>query len=194
MMDEKTLRSVVASAGRNLHTLSITYISQTGDNKGLVSYREAEPYSYRVLPNVGEVLFVYDISPDKKVGTKSLALVGIEDMKETTNRFVPKFIVEVAEPVGVPPEGVSRLFSYFVEPYGAFEEEYTDGYIVIAPNPEAAIGYVQRYFGANPENVGVTTLGRAQLSASGESYVPVGEQRTPPGRVLNIYTYNKAPG
>ena len=172
MMDETILRNVVASAARNLHTLSITYISQTGAKRGLISYREVEPYSYRDLPKVGAVLYAWDISPDQVNSTKSFALIGIEHLQELINTYVPRFRVEVAE--------FDRLFNYFIQA----SAETSDGTIVIAPNPKYAQTFFEQVYAHTPALV--TQLGEVTPSVSGESYAPVGAPVSPPGRILNI--------
>lgn len=102
-VDLNTLRSVVASAGRNVHTVVLSYIKQADPRRGEFSRREIEPYSYRIKDNVGEVLYGFDYS---RMDLRCFALVGIEGIEETQNAFTPRWVVEVAEGAGF--EGVPQ--------------------------------------------------------------------------------------
>ena len=96
-MDINTLRSVVASAGANTHTVILSYIKQADPRRGEYSQREVEPYSYRMKTNVGEVLYVFDYS---RMDLRCFSLIGIEGIQETQNVFTPRWVVEVAEGAG----------------------------------------------------------------------------------------------
>ena len=96
-MDINTLRSVVASAGANTHTVILSYIKQADPRRGEYSQREVEPYSYRMKANVGEVLYVFDYS---RMDLRCFSLIGIENIQETQNVFTPRWVVEVAEGAG----------------------------------------------------------------------------------------------
>ena len=105
------LRSVVASAGANQHTVIISYIKQSDPRRGEYSQREAEPYSYRIKQIVGEVLYVFDYL---RMDLRCFALVGIENIQETQNVFTPRWVVEVAEGAGFQGE-VTQPFQQPVE-------------------------------------------------------------------------------
>ena len=96
-MDMNTLRSVVASAGANTHTIILSYIKQAEPRRGEYSQREVEPYSYRMKTNVGEVLYGFDYS---RMDLRCFSLIGIESIQETQNVFNPRWVVEVAEGAG----------------------------------------------------------------------------------------------
>ena len=96
-MDTNTLRSVIASAGANTHTVILSYLKQSEPRRGEYSQREVEPYSYRMKANVGEVLYGFDYS---RMDLRCFSLIGIENIQETQNVFTPRWVVEVAEGAG----------------------------------------------------------------------------------------------
>lgn len=81
------IKQVIASAGRNLHTIIIT--AREGD--GSVETREAEPYSYKSKGG-HELFFCFDIA---KQGTRSFVVERIISVEETANSFTPRWPVEV---------------------------------------------------------------------------------------------------
>jgi hypothetical protein len=82
-----SIKQVIASAGKNLHSIIIT--AREGD--GSVDIREAEPYSYR-FKDGHELFFCYDIA---KQGTCSFVIARIISVKETANSFAPRWPVKV---------------------------------------------------------------------------------------------------
>lgn len=82
-----TIKEVIASAGKNLHTIVIT----AREEDGTVETREAEPYSYRVTGGT-EKFFCYDIA---KGGTRNFHVSKILSVEETQNSFTPRWPVEV---------------------------------------------------------------------------------------------------
>ncbi|EGQ8038261.1 WYL domain-containing protein [Vibrio parahaemolyticus] len=83
----RTLKQIIASAGKNLHTIII----KAREKDGTVETREAEPYSYRIT-NGEEKFFCYDI---KKQGIRNFAVSNILSVEETDNKFTPRWAVEV---------------------------------------------------------------------------------------------------
>lgn len=81
------MKSIIASAGRNLKTIIIT----AREEDGSIETREAEPYSYRIKGG-HELFFCYDII---KQGTRSFVVSRIISVKETNNSFNPRWPVEV---------------------------------------------------------------------------------------------------
>lgn len=81
------IKQIIASAGRNLHTIII----KAREDDGSIETREAEPYSYRVTGGT-EKFFCYDI---KKGGTRNFHVSKIISVEETTNSFTPRWDVEV---------------------------------------------------------------------------------------------------
>lgn len=82
-----SIKDVIASAGRNRHTIIIVATEEDGS----VETREAEPYSYR-LKNGHELFYCYDIA---KQGTRSFVVSRIISVKETNRSFAPRWPVEV---------------------------------------------------------------------------------------------------
>ena len=82
-----SIKDTIASAGRNLHTIIIT----AREDNGFVETREAEPYSYRIKGD-DEKFFCYDI---KKGGTRNFHVSKIISVQETSNKFTPRWPVEV---------------------------------------------------------------------------------------------------
>lgn len=81
------IKEIIASAGRNCHTIIITAEEQDGS----VETREAEPYSYRIKAGK-ELFFCYDIV---KQGTRSFTVQNILSVEETDNSFSPRWPIEV---------------------------------------------------------------------------------------------------
>ncbi|GLR77271.1 MULTISPECIES: WYL domain-containing protein [Aliivibrio] len=81
------MKSIIKSAGANLHTIIITAREKTGD----IETREAEPYSYRVTKGE-EKFFCFDIQKD---GIRNFAVSNIIKVEETNNSFTPRWPVEV---------------------------------------------------------------------------------------------------
>ena len=81
------MKSIISSAGKNLHTIIIT----AREKDGSVETREAEPYSYRVTKG-DEKFFCYDI---KKGGVRNFSVANIMSVEETNNSFTPRWDVEV---------------------------------------------------------------------------------------------------
>lgn len=84
---DKDIKNVIASAGRNLHTIIIT----AKEDDGTIETREAEPYSYRIKGGT-EKFFCYDI---KKGGIRNFHVSKIISVEETSNSFIPRWDVEV---------------------------------------------------------------------------------------------------
>lgn len=82
-----SFKNIIASAGRNLHTIIIT----AREDDGSVEKREAEPYSYRITAGT-EKFFCYDI---QKGGTRNFHVSKIISVTETNNKFTPRWKVEV---------------------------------------------------------------------------------------------------
>lgn len=82
-----SIKQIIASAGRNLHTIIIT----AREEDGSVETREAEPYSYR-LRGGRELFFCYDIV---RQGTRSFVVARILSVEETPHSFAPRWPVEV---------------------------------------------------------------------------------------------------
>ncbi len=82
-----SIKSIIASAGRNLHTIIIT----AREDNGTIETREAEPYSYRIKGG-SEKFFCYDI---KRGGIRNFHVSNIISVEETTNKFTPRWDVEV---------------------------------------------------------------------------------------------------
>lgn len=82
-----SIKDVIHSAGRNLHTIIIT----AREKDGSIETREAEPYSYRITAGT-EKLFCYDI---QKQGTRNFLVSNILSVEETQHVFNPQWDVEV---------------------------------------------------------------------------------------------------
>jgi hypothetical protein len=82
-----SIKEIIASAGRNRHTIIIT----AKEDNGTIETREAEPYSYRITGH-DEKFFCYDI---RKGGTRNFHVSKIISVEETSNSFVPRWTVEV---------------------------------------------------------------------------------------------------
>ena len=82
-----SIKQVIASAGKNLHTVILT----AREEDGSVETREAEPYSYR-FKGGHELFFCYDIG---KQGTRSFIVTRIISVEETAHSFSPRWPVEV---------------------------------------------------------------------------------------------------
>ena len=80
-------RQVIASAGRNHHTV----ILKARERDGSVEAREAEPYSYR-FANGREYFYCYDL---RRRGIRRFLVSSIISVRETDNAFVPRWPVEV---------------------------------------------------------------------------------------------------
>jgi predicted DNA-binding transcriptional regulator YafY len=81
------IKEIIASAGRNLHTIIIT----AREDDGSMESREAEPYSYRITGG-DEKLFCFDI---RKNGVRNFHVSKIISVEETQNTFSPRWAVEV---------------------------------------------------------------------------------------------------
>ncbi len=81
------MKPVIASAGKNLHTILI----RAREEDGSIELREAEPYSYRIKGGY-ELFFCYDIA---KCGTRSFVVSRIISVEETGRSFTPRWPVEV---------------------------------------------------------------------------------------------------
>lgn len=81
------IKDTIASAGRNRHTIVIT----AREDDGTVETREAEPYSYRITGG-DEKFFCFDIRKD---GIRNFHVSEIISVEETSNKFVPRWPVEV---------------------------------------------------------------------------------------------------
>lgn len=84
-----SIKEIIASAGRNLHTIIIT----AQEDDGSVETREAEPYSYKVKGR-DEKFFCFDI---KKNGIRNFHTSKIISVEETQNTFTPRWPVEVQD-------------------------------------------------------------------------------------------------
>ena len=82
-----SIKGIIHSAGKNLHTIKIT----AKEKDGSIETREAEPYSYRVTAGT-EKFFCYDI---KKKGTRNFLVSNIISVEETNSSFTPQWPVEV---------------------------------------------------------------------------------------------------
>ncbi len=82
-----TIRDIIASAGRNLHTIIIT----AREADGSIETREAEPYSYRVTGGT-EKFFCFDIA---KGEIRNFLVSNIISVEETGNSFEPRWPIEV---------------------------------------------------------------------------------------------------
>jgi predicted DNA-binding transcriptional regulator YafY len=82
-----SIKKIIVSAGRSLHTIIIT----AREEDGSVETREAEPYSYR-FKSGHELFFCYDIA---KQGIRSFVVARIISVEETANSFAPRWPVEV---------------------------------------------------------------------------------------------------
>ena len=82
-----SIKDIIASAGRNLHTIVIT----AREDDGSIETREAEPYSYRIKGK-DEKFFCYDIRKD---GIRNFHVSNIISVEETQNTFIPRWPVEV---------------------------------------------------------------------------------------------------
>jgi predicted DNA-binding transcriptional regulator YafY len=82
-----TIRDIIASAGRNLHTIIIT----AREADGSIETREAEPYSYRVTGRT-EKFFCFDIA---KGEIRNFLVSNIISVEETGNSFEPRWPIEV---------------------------------------------------------------------------------------------------
>lgn len=81
------MKSIIATAGRNLKTIIIT----AREEDGSVETREAEPYSYR-FKGGHELFYCYDLA---KQGIRSFVVNRIVSVEETNNSFTPRWPVEV---------------------------------------------------------------------------------------------------
>ena len=81
------IKQVIASAGRNRHTIILT----AREKGGSIETREAEPYSYR-FEKSREYFYCYDV---RKQGTRRFLVSNIISVEETGNIFVPRWPVEV---------------------------------------------------------------------------------------------------
>ncbi len=82
-----SIKEIIRSAGRNLHTIIIT----AREEDGSVETREAEPYSYR-FKGGHELFFCYDIA---KQGMRSFVVSRIISVEETVSSFSARWPVEV---------------------------------------------------------------------------------------------------
>ena len=82
-----SFKDVIASAGKNLHTIIIT----AREDDGSIETREAEPYSYRIKGD-SEKFFCYDI---QREGIRNFHVSNIISVEETQNSFTPRWPVEV---------------------------------------------------------------------------------------------------
>lgn len=82
-----SIKDIIASAGGNLHTIIIT----AKEDDGSIETREAEPYSYRTKGGT-EKFFCYDI---QRGGIRNFHVSNIISVKETHNKFTPRWAVEV---------------------------------------------------------------------------------------------------
>ncbi|MCH7395922.1 WYL domain-containing protein [Acinetobacter dispersus] len=82
-----SIKDVISSAGRNLHTIIIT----AREDDGTIETREAEPYSYRIKGG-SEKFFCFDT---KKGGIRNFHVSNIISVQETENSFTPRWPVEV---------------------------------------------------------------------------------------------------
>ncbi len=82
-----SVKDIIASAGRNLHTIIIT----AREDNGTIETREAEPYSYRITGG-DEKFFCFDI---RKGGIRNFHVSKIISVEETSNIFEPRWPVEV---------------------------------------------------------------------------------------------------
>lgn len=82
-----SIKQIIASAGRNRHTILL----RAREEDGSIETREAEPYSYR-FKNGHELFFCFDIA---KHGTRSFLVQNIISVEETSNNFNPRWAVEV---------------------------------------------------------------------------------------------------
>lgn len=82
-----SIKQTIASAGRNLHTIIIT----AKEDNGTIETREAEPYSYRFNGGT-EKFYCYDI---QRGGIRNFHVSNIISVDETTNKFTPRWAVEV---------------------------------------------------------------------------------------------------
>lgn len=82
-----SIKDIIASAGRNLHTIIIT----AREDDGSIETREAEPYSYRIKGQ-DEKFFCYDI---RKGGIRNFHASSIIAVEETQKLFTPRWPVEV---------------------------------------------------------------------------------------------------
>jgi hypothetical protein len=82
-----SVKDIIHSAGKNLHTIIIT----AREKDGSVETREAEPYSYRITAGT-EKFFCFDVTNG---GTKNFFVTNIISVQETKNRFNPRWPVEV---------------------------------------------------------------------------------------------------
>jgi predicted DNA-binding transcriptional regulator YafY len=82
-----SVKQIIASAGRNLHTIILT----AREEDGSIETREAEPYSYR-FKGGHELFYCYDIV---KQGTRSFVVARIISVEETVSSFAPRWPIEV---------------------------------------------------------------------------------------------------
>lgn len=82
-----SVKEVIASAGKNLHTIILT----AREEDGSIETREAEPYSYRVKGG-HELFYCYDIA---KQGIRSFVVAQIISVEETAHSFSPRWPIEV---------------------------------------------------------------------------------------------------
>ncbi|MEW6739101.1 MAG: hypothetical protein AB1325_04240 [Nitrospirota bacterium] len=82
-----TIKDIISSAGKNLHTILLT----AKEKDGSIETREAEPYSYR-FERGSEFFYCYDIM---KKGTRKFEVKNIISVEETNNSFTPIWPIEV---------------------------------------------------------------------------------------------------
>jgi predicted DNA-binding transcriptional regulator YafY len=82
-----SIKQIIASAGRNRHTIILT----AREKDGSIETREAEPYSYRNEKG-REYFYCYDVH---KRGTRKFLVSNIISVEETESTFVPRWPVEV---------------------------------------------------------------------------------------------------
>lgn len=87
MERKMSIKDIISSAGRNLHTIIIT----AKEDGGPTETREAEPYSYRIKGGT-EKFFCYDI---ERGGIRNFHVSNIISVEETNNKFTPRWDVEV---------------------------------------------------------------------------------------------------
>lgn len=81
------VNQVIASAGRNRHTILLT----AREKDGSIETREAEPYSYH-FEKGRQYFYCYDV---RKRGIRKFLVSNITSVVETNNTFVPRWPVEV---------------------------------------------------------------------------------------------------
>jgi len=81
----------IIKAAQSLHTLIITYTSE----KGEVTQREVEPYSFRQTKR-GVRLFAYDV---QKNAIRGFYVDNIQSAQITDRTYSPRWIVEIGNEV-----------------------------------------------------------------------------------------------